>query len=53
MKNPDTVLRELGQLYDFNKEIARFRIRKTEKPAGSKIKHTCKPNEITVSPRII
>ena len=37
MKNPDTVLRELGQLYDFNKEIARFRIRKSEKPnAGEK-----------------
>ena len=32
MKNPDAVLRELGQLYDFYKEIARFRMKKSEKP---------------------
>jgi hypothetical protein len=36
MRNPDTVMCELGQLYDFNKEIARFRIRKTAKPGSDK-----------------
>jgi|GEM_PF-2431231 len=27
MKKPDVVLRELGQLYDFQKEIEKFRFR--------------------------
>ena len=40
MKNPDKVLRELGQLYDFNKEIARFRIRDVAKTADDKTR-TC------------
>jgi hypothetical protein len=31
MKNPDAVLRELGQLYDFQQEVARFRFRKKTK----------------------
>lgn len=28
MKKPDAVLRELGQLYDFQKELVKFRFRK-------------------------
>jgi len=31
MKNPDVVLRELGQLYDFQQELAKFRFRKRPK----------------------
>jgi hypothetical protein len=31
MKNPDAVLRELGQLHEFQQELARFRFRKTPK----------------------
>jgi len=27
MKKPDAVLRELGQLYDFRKELAKFRFK--------------------------
>jgi hypothetical protein len=27
MRNPDAVLRELGQLYDFQKELAKFRFK--------------------------
>ena len=32
MKSPEAVFNELGKLYDFYKEIARFRFRKTRKP---------------------
>lgn len=28
MKNPDVVLREIGRLYDFQKELVKFRFRK-------------------------
>lgn len=31
MKNPDVVLRELGQLHDFRRELAKFRFSKTIK----------------------
>ena len=31
MKNPDAVLRELGQLYDFQRELAKFRFKKKPK----------------------
>jgi len=31
MKSPDVVFNELGKLYDFYKEIARFRLKKTRK----------------------
>jgi len=34
MKNPDAVLRELGQLYEFQQQLAKFRFRK--KPASNK-----------------
>ena len=34
MKNPDIVLRELAQLYDFQKELAKFRFR--ERPKSNK-----------------
>jgi hypothetical protein len=32
MKSPDVVFNELGKLYDFYKEIARFQFRKRRKP---------------------
>lgn len=32
MKKPDAVLRELGQLYDFRKELAKFRFKGKGKP---------------------
>jgi hypothetical protein len=32
MKSPDVVLNELGQLYDFYKEIAKFKLKRTESP---------------------
>ena len=32
MTSPETVFNELGKLYDFYKEIARFQFRKTRKP---------------------
>jgi hypothetical protein len=31
MKSPEAVFNELGKLYDFYKEIARFRLKKTRK----------------------
>ena len=31
MKNPETVFRELGQLYDFQRELAKFRFRDKRK----------------------
>ena len=34
MKKPDAVLRELGQLYDFQREIAKFRLK--ERPRSAK-----------------
>ena len=33
MKKPDAVLRELGQLYDFQKELSKFRFRDRQKPS--------------------
>jgi hypothetical protein len=35
MKSPDVVFRELGQLYDFYREIAKFRVVDKEKPSAS------------------
>jgi hypothetical protein len=31
MKNPDAVFRELGQLFDFQRQLAKFRFRKRHK----------------------
>jgi len=30
MKSPDVILNELGQLYDFYKEIAKFKLKRKE-----------------------
>ena len=32
MKKPDAVLRELGELYDFHRELRRFRFRQGREP---------------------
>jgi hypothetical protein len=32
MKSPDVVFRELAKLYDFYRELAKFRLKKKHKP---------------------
>ena len=32
MKKPDAVLKELGQLYDFHRELSRFRLKQKREP---------------------
>lgn len=51
MKSPDAVFRELGQLYDFYREIAKFRLMDKEKPGAAPTGDSQLPPALTSPPR--